>query len=101
MASSQGKFISRDEYRTKKTLDDLRKAGKMPAELDEEGKEINPHLPQYIIQAPCTIYLKFPLSKKKIRVFEPNTTQSEASPSPFRRIEDEIRRVVPSRVKNC
>ena len=48
-----GQFISRDEYRTKKALDDLRKAGKMPAELDEEGKEINPHLPQYIIQAPC------------------------------------------------
>lgn len=48
--------MSRDEYRTKKALDELRKAGKMPAELDEEGKEINPHMPQYIIQAPCIYY---------------------------------------------
>lgn len=52
MASSHNTFISREEYRTKKALDELRKAGKMPAELDEEGKEINPHMPQYIIQAP-------------------------------------------------
>ena len=45
--------MSREEYRNKKALDELRKAGKMPAEVDEEGKEINPHMPQYLIQAPC------------------------------------------------
>lgn len=52
MASSNVNFVSRDEYKAKKALDEARKAGKVPAELDEEGKEINPHMPKYIIDAP-------------------------------------------------
>lgn len=49
----QNQFISRDEYRRQKNLDEARKAGRIPAAVDEEGKEINPHMPQYIVNAPC------------------------------------------------
>lgn len=50
-ASATGK-LSREEFRRQKDLDAARKAGTAPAALDEEGKPINPHIPQYIAQAP-------------------------------------------------
>ncbi|KAI0728130.1 pre-mRNA-splicing factor SLU7 [Fomitopsis betulina] len=49
--SATGK-LSREEFRRQKDLDAARKAGTAPAALDEEGKAINPHIPQYIAQAP-------------------------------------------------
>ncbi|KAL5528684.1 SLU7 [Sanghuangporus sanghuang] len=51
MSSAVGK-VSREEFRRQKDLDAARKAGTAPAELDAEGKPINPHIPQYISQAP-------------------------------------------------
>ncbi|KDN36015.1 hypothetical protein K437DRAFT_260255 [Tilletiaria anomala UBC 951] len=49
--STVGK-LSREEFRRQKDLDAARKAGTAPAEVDEEGNAINPHIPQFMAQAP-------------------------------------------------
>lgn len=43
---------SREESRRLKDLDAARKAGTVPAEVDEDGKEINPHIPEFMSKAP-------------------------------------------------
>ncbi|CAH1784981.1 unnamed protein product [Owenia fusiformis] len=46
---------SREDYKKAKELEEARKAGSEPAMKDEMGKDINPHIPQYIMQAPWYI----------------------------------------------
>ena len=46
---------TREDFRRRKELEEARKAGTIPAEVDEEGNEINPHIPRYIAQAPWYI----------------------------------------------
>mmetsp|Transcript_7398 Transcript_7398/g.12482 ORF Transcript_7398/g.12482 Transcript_7398/m.12482 type:complete len:578 (-) Transcript_7398:72-1805(-) len=50
--SANSQFKSRDDQRRARELEEARKAGTIPAEKDEEGNEINPHIPQYMAQAP-------------------------------------------------
>lgn len=45
-------FLSREDVKKQRELEEARKSGLIPAEKDEEGKDINPHIPQYIAKAP-------------------------------------------------
>ncbi len=44
--------MSREETKGKKKAEEGRKGVQAPAEVVEEVKAINPHIPQYIAQAP-------------------------------------------------
>ena len=52
MATSQNGRMTREDFRKAKELEELRKTGAAPPELDEEGRMINPHVPQYISRRP-------------------------------------------------
>ncbi|NXX71319.1 SLU7 factor, partial [Spizella passerina] len=49
------KKMTREDWWKKKELEEQRKLGNAPAEVDEEGKDINPHIPQYISSVPWYI----------------------------------------------
>ena len=60
MASNSKQFRSKDSFKAQKELEEARKAGTAPAELDEDGKEINPHIPQYMSEAPWYLNVTHP-----------------------------------------
>lgn len=63
MASSIGNRLSRDDWKKSKELEELRKTGAAPPELDEDGKMINPHIPQYVSEAPWYLKINRPSLK--------------------------------------
>ena len=54
-------FKSREDHRKQMELEEARKAGLAPAEVDEDGKEINPHIPQYMSSAPWYLNAERPV----------------------------------------
>lgn len=59
---SAATFKSREDHRKQLELEEARKAGLAPAEVDEDGKEINPHIPQYMSSAPWYLNAEKPVS---------------------------------------
>lgn len=72
-----GAFVSRDEYHRQRNLDEARRQGKIPAAVDEEGREINPHMPQYIINAPWYLNQNGPSLRHQRMRAEPTRTKIE------------------------
>ncbi len=60
---SEPQSRSRDDFKKQKELEEARKLGNAPAAVDEEGKDINPHIPQYISDAPWYLDPKGPTLK--------------------------------------
>lgn len=46
------------DYRKQKELEEARKQGRLAPEKDAEGNDINPHIPEYIKNAPC-VYIPY------------------------------------------
>ncbi|KAG5106464.1 hypothetical protein JHK82_043434 [Glycine max] len=65
------------DHRKQIELEEARKAGLAPAELDEDGKEINPHIPQYMSSAPWYLNAERPSLKHQRKwKSDPNYTKS-------------------------
>jgi pre-mRNA-processing factor SLU7 len=76
MATAAGTFKSREDHRKQLELEEARKAGLAPAELDEDGKEINPHIPQYMSSAPWYLNAERPSLKHQRKwKSDPNYTK--------------------------
>ncbi|KAK3442365.1 hypothetical protein EUGRSUZ_B02550 [Eucalyptus grandis] len=75
MATASVAFKSREDHRKQIELEEARKAGLAPAEVDEDGKEINPHIPQYMSSAPWYLNAERPVKKAEWKS-DPNYTKS-------------------------
>ncbi|KAG9445650.1 hypothetical protein H6P81_011778 [Aristolochia fimbriata] len=77
MATASMAFKSREDHRKQLELEEARKAGLAPAEVDEDGKEINPHIPQYMSSAPWYLNAERPSLKHQRKwKSDPNYTKA-------------------------
>ncbi|XP_071711796.1 pre-mRNA-splicing factor SLU7-like [Rutidosis leptorrhynchoides] len=77
MSTASVAFKSRKDHKKQMELEEARKAGLEPAEVDEDGKEINPHIPQYISSAPWYLNAQSPsLNHQRKRKSDPNSTKT-------------------------
>ncbi|KAG8381456.1 hypothetical protein BUALT_Bualt06G0123800 [Buddleja alternifolia] len=66
-------FKSREDHRKQIELEEARKAGLAPAEVDEDGSVINPHIPRYMSSAPWYLNATTPsLKHQRKRKPDPN-----------------------------
>lgn len=70
------KTRSRDDFKQQKELEEQRKLGNAPAAVDESGKDINPHIPQYISEAPWYLDPEGPTLRHQRQQEEKVTTYS-------------------------
>merc|ERR1712166_1576783 len=56
---------SREDFKKARELEELRKAGTIAPEVDEDGNMVNPHIPQYMSQAPWYLDQKVGLKHQK------------------------------------
>eukprot|EP00736_Rhodelphis_marinus_P010751 Rmarinus@m.13796 len=68
MASAGRQFKSQEEFKKEKELDEARKAGTAPPAVDDDGKMINPHIPEYMSKAPWYIDASNKLTLKHQRL---------------------------------
>jgi hypothetical protein len=79
MASMQSERMSKEDWKKKNELDELRKSGAIEPEKDEEGNEINPHIPQYMSQAPWYLNAKGPGLKHQRNLKIQSVAQGQAA----------------------
>eukprot|EP00002_Diphylleia_rotans_P025180 TRINITY_DN4980_c0_g1_i1.p1 TRINITY_DN4980_c0_g1~~TRINITY_DN4980_c0_g1_i1.p1 ORF type:complete len:456 (+),score=96.35 TRINITY_DN4980_c0_g1_i1:79-1446(+) len=70
MASATGTHRTREDWKKEKELEEARKAGTAAPLKDEDGRDINPHIPQYISQAPWYLNVTQPGLKHQRNLLE-------------------------------
>lgn len=85
MGGSQFQKPSREQTREAKALEVARKNGSLPHEIDDDGKEVNPHIPQFISKVPWYLdtvaeeskHSKLPEGNEEQRASESKSLASE------------------------
>ena len=76
--------MSRDEFKKARELEELRKSGAAPPEVDDEGAMINPHIPEYISKSPWYLNNNRPgLKHQKSSSFAPGAPRDGPAKATF------------------